>query len=60
MAMQEFMAPDFVAGQSAEEVHARMMAALPLDIDRTPGGFPYDLTYPTALEKSEPAVRLDQ
>ena len=32
---------------------SRMMNALPEGIDDMPGGFPYDFTMPTAIEKSE-------
>lgn len=49
----EFTPPDFVTGNSAEEIQERMMNSLPGDIDNMPGGFPYDFTMPTALEKSE-------
>lgn len=49
----EFVAPEFIEGSSPEEIQERMMANLPEDIDDMPGGFPYDFTMPTALEKSE-------
>lgn len=49
----EFIRPDFIEGNSAEEIHRRMMGSLPADIDRMPGGFPYDFTMPAALEKDE-------
>ncbi len=50
---REFILPDFLMGASAEEIQQRMMNELPEDIDRMPGGFPYDMTMPTALEKAE-------
>ncbi len=53
MPQLEFTQPDFMDGCSAEDIHERMMANLPDDIDSTPGGFPYDLTMPSAIEKSE-------
>ena len=53
MPQPEFSAPEFVSGSSAEEIHARMMEALPDDIDDMPGGFPYDFTMPAAMEKDE-------
>lgn len=53
MAQPEFINPDFIDDNSAEEIHARMMESLPDDIDDMPGGFPYDFTMPAALEKSE-------
>lgn len=49
----EFVRPDFIANNSAEEIHQRMMNNLPADIDDLPGGFPYDFTMPAALEKDE-------
>ena len=53
MAQPEFIAPDFISNNSAEEIHERMMNNLPKDIDDMPGGFPYDFTMPAALEKDE-------
>ena len=38
---QEFNRPEFLEGNSAEEIHERMMNNLPDDIDDMPGGFPY-------------------
>lgn len=49
----EFIIPDFIKNNSAEEIHQRMMNNLPADIDDMPGGFPYDFTMPAALEKDE-------
>lgn len=53
MAQPEFVLPDFLENQSADEIHERMMKELPPDIDDMPGGFPYDFTMPAALEKAE-------
>jgi len=49
----EFIRPDFIENNSADEIHQRMMNNLPADIDDMPGGFPYDFTKPAALEKDE-------
>lgn len=49
----EFIAPDFIENNTADEIHQRMMNELPEDIDDMPGGFPYDFTKPAALEKEE-------
>jgi len=49
----EFIRPDFIENNSADEIHQRMMNNLPPDIDDMPGGFPYDFTKPAALEKDE-------
>ena len=48
-----FVPPAWLEGQDAETIHARMMHNLPDDIDDTEGGFPWDFTKPTALEKAE-------
>lgn len=48
-----FEAPDFVKNNDADTIQKRMMSKLPADIDTTQGGFPYDFTMPTAIEKSE-------
>ncbi len=49
----EFIRPDFIENNSADEIHQRMMNNLPADIDDMPGGFPYDFTRPAAQEKEE-------
>lgn len=51
--MSEFTLPDFLSGTEPEEIHQRMMNALPEDIDDMPGGFPWDFTFPTALIASQ-------
>ena len=48
-----FSPPDWLKTETAEQIQARMMESLPPDIDDTEGGFPWDFTYPTALEKDE-------
>jgi len=53
MPIPEFKAPSFLNDQDAETIHKRMMDELPPDIDDTEGGFPWDFTKPTALEKAE-------
>ncbi len=49
----EFIMPDFLDGTAPEQIQERMMNDLPSDIDDMPGGFPYDMTMPTALIASE-------
>lgn len=51
--IEEFSVPEFLDGTTPEEIHQRMMNALPSDIDDMPGGFPYDFTKPTALVASQ-------
>lgn len=53
MAQPQFYLPEFLENSSAEDIHERMMNNLPPDIDNMPGGFPYDMTMPAALEKDE-------
>lgn len=53
MSLVEFKNPEWLDGQSAREINQRMMAELPDDIDKTEGGFVWDMIMPTALEKSE-------
>lgn len=49
----EYEAPAFLRGQSAEEIHRRMLDSLPQGIDKSEGNIPWDFTYPAALEKAE-------
>lgn len=51
--ISKFVAPAWLDDQDAETIHERMMSNLPDDIDDTEGGFPWDFTKPTALEKAE-------
>lgn len=51
--LYQYTAPAFLQGQSADEIHKRMLASLPADIDTSEGQFPWDFTRPTALEKAE-------
>lgn len=46
--MAEFVVPDFLLGQSPEEIHQEMIEQLPVDIDVSEGSIPYDNTFPTA------------
>ena len=48
-----FTPPAFLLGQSADEIHSRMLAALPAGIDKSEGNIPWDFTRPAALEKAE-------
>lgn len=47
----DFQVPEFLKETcSEEEIHQRMLAELPEDIDKSEGGYIYDLTRPTAIE----------
>lgn len=53
MSLVEFKLPSFLEGVTARSIEQNMMNSLPADLDKTEGGFVWDLTYPTALEKAE-------
>lgn len=53
MAIVPFEPPEWLSGINSHSIQDRMMRNLPLDIDKTEGGFAWDLTFPTALECSE-------
>ena len=53
MSLTEFKQPEWLDGITTRGIEEKMMANLPLDIDKTEGGFAWDLTYPTAIEKAE-------
>lgn len=53
MGQLDFVLPEFMSNTNVDDIHNRMMKSLPSDIDNMPGGFPYDFTRPTAIEKSE-------
>ena len=48
-----YEAPEFLRGQSAEEIHRRMLDSLPQGIDKSEGNIPWDFTRPPAVEKAE-------
>jgi len=45
--------PEFLLGQSADEIHSRMLENLPEGIDKSEGSIPWDFTRPSALEKAQ-------
>ena len=53
MAIVEFKKPAWLTNTSARTIGQNMMKNLPRDIDKTEGGWAWDLTFPTALEKAE-------
>lgn len=53
MAIVPFEPPEWLKNTNSRSIQERMMRNLPLDIDKTEGGFAWDLTFPTALEKAE-------
>lgn len=53
MSNYTYEAPSFLDGNSADEIHARMLSMLPSDIDKSENSIPWDFTRPPALEKAE-------
>ncbi len=51
--MAEFLIPSFLQNCSADEYHAMMKAALPVDLDVSEGSHAWNLTRPTALVAAE-------
>jgi len=51
--VQEFILPDFLKNKSIEEIHKKMLALLPENIDKSQGQHVYNLTRPTALVAAE-------
>jgi len=50
--LPDFELPGFIQDNDPDTIHARMLEELPADMDPMPGGFAWDFTRPTALEKS--------
>ena len=48
-----YEAPEFLQGQSADEIHRRMLDSLPKGIDKSEGNIPWDFTRPAALERAD-------
>lgn len=49
----KFEVPSWLNSQDSATIQQRMMNNLPDGLDKTEGGFPWDMTKPTAMEKSE-------
>jgi len=45
--------PAFLENQSVDEIHGRMMATLPDDIEKSELSIPWDMTRPSAIEKAQ-------
>lgn len=48
-----FETPDFLKNTSTDKIHARMLEALPADIDTSFGNHEWNMTRPTAIETAE-------
>ena len=53
MSLVKFELPDWLKNVSADEINQKMLDNIELDVDKTEGGFVFDMTKPTALEKAE-------
>ena len=51
--MADFTIPEFLQNVDVDTIHQAMLDQLPEDIDKTEGGFVWDLTRPTAVIASE-------
>ena len=49
---EEYVVPEDLDDMDVDVIHQRMMNDLPVNIDKTEGGFAYDMTRPSAIEKS--------
>lgn len=54
-----YVPPQILSDVDDDVIHARMLEALPNDIDKTEGGFAHDFTRPAALEKAEMMVSIN-
>lgn len=53
MAIVSFELPDELQGVTAADIQRAILNRLPENLDKTEGGFIWDMTMPTALEKAE-------
>lgn len=51
--MSTFTTPEFLEGNSVDEIHQRMLDLLPSDLEKTENSIPWDFTRPPATEKAE-------
>lgn len=49
----DYTMPEFLSGNSVDEIHRRMLDVLPSDIEKTENSIPWDFTRPPAIEKAE-------
>lgn len=48
-----YQSPDFLSGNSVDEIHQRMLDQLPSSLEKTENSIPWDFTRPPATEKAE-------
>ena len=52
--------PEILDDTDEDVIHARMLAVIPDNIDKTEGGFVYDFTMPAAIEKADLMVKINE
>lgn len=50
--IKEYTPPEKLAETDVDTIHTRMLSEIPSNIDQTEGGFVWDMTRPSAMEKS--------
>lgn len=55
-----YVTPEDLNDMDVDVIHQRMLDDLPINIDKTEGGFAYDMTRPSAYEKSYAMEALNQ
>ncbi|MEF9974869.1 MAG: hypothetical protein RR893_13190, partial [Clostridia bacterium] len=58
--MAEYTPPAMLSDIDDEVIHARMMANLPADIDKTKGGFAFEFTRPAAIAAANMMIDLNE
>ena len=52
--------PEILDDMDEDTIHARMLAVIPDNLDKTYGGFVYDFTMPSAIEKADAMILLNE
>jgi uncharacterized phage protein gp47/JayE len=52
--------PAILDDMDEDSIHARMLTVIPDNLDKTEGGFVYDFTMPTAIEKADAMILLNE
>lgn len=55
-----YVPPEILDDMDEEQIHERMMEVLPDEFDKTEGGFAYDFIRPSAIEKADAMIRLNE
>ena len=55
-----YIPPEILDDTDEDIIHARMLSIIPDNIDKTEGGFVYDFTMPTAIEKADLMVKINE